>query len=297
MEGFTIGCPSREELLSGDRGCDREASTESFTTAEKIRADLLRFYRKQKTRAAETCEDLVGDQEDFMPAADIGDRPKPALGRDQDTFAPGDGLEDQRADGRLLMKRLGDRFGGCCEGESVEMLVEVLRERPPKGRTGGDGERTEGHSVVGGFKGENAWLSGSQQGGLQGDLDRIGSGDCEIGLPTVDGGEPADLLGELGSQRMAMDIAQAVKKVARLICYGGNDLRVAMSDGRNTKSGGEIEEDISIRVQDIGTGCLLPCEGSSAVDQGVDSRCFPGIQPCEDLAAARTGGRGDDPRE
>ncbi len=193
-----------------------------------------------------------------------------------------------------LRESVLDLLQAAAVGEAADVAVEVGGEGGSELFAGGDGERSQGHAVVGGLEGDHSRPAGGAQGGLEGDLDGLGAGDGEEDLRVVDRGDLHQAAGELHPQGMGVDVPKPMEEAAGLLTDGCHDPRMAVPDGGDAEAGGEVYIDIAVDVPDVGALGFFPKDGGIAAEEGVDAGGLQIAQGLGQLAGARPGRRGED---
>ena len=132
-------------------------------------------------------------------------------------------------------------------------------------------EGTEGEPMIGGVKSEDSLATGLQEGGLEGNLHRVGSRHREKHLALAHRRKARDQACELCSPAMGMHVGETVEKPTGLIPHCGDDLRVTMTHCGNAKSRGEVDEAVAVDIQDVGAASLFPDESCFVGTQSVDA--------------------------
>ena len=108
--------------VPGDRGRDRERAErqvgggQPFRGRHQVRHDPPVVHREPLARAPEPAHDLVGDQHDPVPGAELAHALQVAIRRDQDAVRAGHRLEDER----------GDRLGALEHDLLLEPIERLL---------------------------------------------------------------------------------------------------------------------------------------------------------------------------
>ena len=130
---------------------------------------------EKRSRSAEAGKDLVGDQEGASDSAGVGQLRQPSRGRQQNPLPADDRLDDGAADGGLAVQQPFDLSEWATEGEAMEVVVQVLRERVTESRARSGGQGTEGQAVVARLEGEHPGPPGGQHRGLESHFHRVGT--------------------------------------------------------------------------------------------------------------------------
>ena len=188
-------------------------------------------------------------------------------------------------------------LGGSAVGQTVNDLFEGLREGLAEGRPRGGRQRSEGGPVVCGVEREHAGAAAVQAAGLQRDLHRVGAGDGEVDPGVGERRERTEALGQLEASRVGMDVAQSVDELFRLLPDRRDHGRVAVADGRDTETGGEVDVAVSVDVDHVAAQGFGPEHRGRSGNERVDPRGLGGLEPSGHGPGPGPGRRGQDLRQ
>ena len=294
MARLAGGLPAAEEVAAGDHRGDRQPAAQRLAAAEDVRPHPLvldgeegRPVRPKPVKISSAissvpCLRQISASPASQPAGGISTPSRPTIG--STIAAPMSPLA------RTSCTRARSPPKGSRRTCAVEMGGEGGAELLPRG----DVERPERRAVVGGLEGEDARPAGGAEGGLQGDLDRLGAGDREEDLRLVDRRDLHQPPRELDAQRMGHDVPEGVEEPAGLLAHRLHHPRMAMADRGDAEARGEVYIEVAVDVADVGAPRLLPEDRGLTAGERVDPGSLEPSEGGRQLARARPGGRDDD---
>ena len=100
-------------------------------------------------------------------------------------------------------------------------------------------------AVIGVLKRDDTRAAGGKMGGLERGLDRLEAGAAKDRFADLLGqaleGEPTEFTGQLGLERVGVDVAHRVQQLGHLALAGDDDSGVGVAGGCHRKRGGEVE--------------------------------------------------------
>ncbi|CCF20123.1 protein of unknown function [Pseudorhizobium banfieldiae] len=230
-----------------------------------IGRDAVVLRGERRSHAAETGDDLVEDQQDAVPSADIAELLKVALRRNEDAGGAGHRFDDDGGDGRSIMQgddalQLGGEVAtmfGLAAGEGilarlmgVRHVVDAGEQRAEHltvGDDAADGDAAEVDAVIAALAAYQAEARTVAlhamigEGDLESGVDRLGAG---IGVEDVVQAFRCDVhqaIGKLEGLRMAELEGGSIIQFACLFANRLGDLRPAVAGIDAPEAGRRIE--------------------------------------------------------
>ena len=151
--------------------------------------------------------------------------------------------------------------------------------------------------MVGGVEREHARAAAVQAARLQRDLHRVGAGDGEVDPGVGERRERAEALGQLEAARVGIDVAKSVDELFRLLPDRRDHGRVAVADGRDTETGGEVDVAVSVDVHHVAAPGFGPEHRRRSGHERVDARRLGGLEAAGHRPGPGPGWRRQDLRQ
>jgi len=151
--------------------------------------------------------------------------------------------------------------------------------------------------VVGGLEREHAGAAAVQAARLERDLHRVGAGHGEVDPGVGEWRERAQALRQFEAGRVGVDVAQSVDQLFRLLPDRRDHGRVAVADGRDTETGGEVDVAVSVDVDHVAAQGFVPEHRRRSGHECVDARGLGGLEAAGHHPGPRPGRRRQDLRQ
>lgn len=271
MQSLSLLVPDSQERSTPDNRGNWQTTPQCLATAHQIWGDAVVVDGEPATRSPKPGKDLVCYQEYIVLATELAQLSEPSSRRQDNPLSAHDGLNDHTRCLGMAVEPTRDFSRGTAKRETIYCLDKVIGKWIAKRRARGQLERTQRETMVGGLEDQDSFFAGSQESGLQGDLDSVRAGNSKEHLSIVDRCLPEELPGQLRAVRVGMDITQPMHQQPALLANGGDDRGVSMPHRRDPEPSRQIQIAIAIHIEDIGAQGLLPDKSVAVGANRVDT--------------------------